>query len=393
MIKKLEKIESFNGRKTWKLFHATDFDSLMYPNFCISLALGLFPYKWESTRYVLSRKRFVCSVATIPILVGLMLFLLYEMNFGNLSYSALTSKIDTNFVLIFYVMATVVMQCCSLSRLHVIKNLLEASQILSPKDFNDLAKLFHTKDILGFLFLAIHLPNCFKGNAYVTARHLTFLYLMIVNFLLDMSYMNCVCVLKACFKKVNECLEQLNKSSTNDVSVSEIPWVEKAPGNKHRNTLLLTKLKSLLEKHLQISDVVQLLNNTFLVKIVTLVITTFIIVTFNSYFVILRMYRSFGQHLQPQFWYIQFLSSILYEMSKFMMLIWACETAKNEALKIGTTVHDARSNTTDTLMKHELELFPLQVLQRDNTFSARAVTMNAALLTQIAGDITIINKQ
>ncbi|XP_076629966.1 uncharacterized protein LOC143346093 [Colletes latitarsis] len=383
MIKNLEKIENYNSRKTWKLFHATDFDSLMYPNFCISLAFGLFPYKWESTRYVLSRKRFVCSMVTIPILVVLMLFILYKMNFDNLSYSTLIAKIDTNFVLFFDVMATVMMHSFSLSRLHVIKNLSEASQILSPKDFNDLAKLFHTKDILGFLFLAIHLPNCFKENVYLTVRRLTFLYLVTVSFLLDMSYMNCVCVLKACFKKVNECLEQLNKSSTNDVSVSEIPWVEKAPGDRHRNTLLLTKLKSLMEKHLQISDIVQLLNKTFLVKIVTLVITTFTIVTFNSYFFILRMYGHFDLHLNTQFWYIQFLPSILYEMSKFMMLIWACETAKNQALKIGTTIHDVLNNTTDTLMKHELELFSLQVLQRDNTFSARAVTMNTALLTQI----------
>ncbi|XP_076631382.1 uncharacterized protein LOC143346792 [Colletes latitarsis] len=198
-----------------------------------------------------------------------------------------------------------------------------------------------------------------------------------------MLYMNCVCVLKACFRKVNENLEQIDKSLTKDIDYTETQRVEKSPRDVQKNTMLLMKVKMLEEKHLRLSDVVQLLNKTFLIHIIVLTIATFVTVTFNLYFYILWINNGLTLDLARQIWYLPFLTSVFYFMVKFMMLIWACETAKNQALTIGATVHDALSNANDTLVQHELTLFSLQILQRDNTFSARVVTMNAALLTQV----------
>ncbi|XP_043259891.1 uncharacterized protein LOC122401676 [Colletes gigas] len=204
-----------------------------------------------------------------------------------------------------------------------------------------------------------------------------------------MLYMNCVCVLKACFRKVNENLEQIDKSLTKDIDYTETQWVEKSPRDVQRNTMLLMKVKSLEEKHLRLSDVVQLLNKTFLIHIITLSILTFVNVTFNLYYYILWINNGLPSDLAKQIWYFQFLTSVFYFMIKFMMSIWACETAKNQALAIGITVHNALSNANDTLVQHELTLFSLQILQQDNTFSARVVTMNAALLMQIMGGVVM----
>ncbi|XP_076629969.1 uncharacterized protein LOC143346096 [Colletes latitarsis] len=383
MFENFARIAPFGERRTWRLLRATDFESLMCFNFCMNLVFGLFPYKYESSKYVFSRIRFVYSTLILLIFIAVLSVTIYQVNFGSLMYYNTPGTLLANFSLFLGGFDVVVMYILTRLTLCLLQNISRMSQILSPKDFNDLAKLFHTKDIFGLLFLAVHLPNCFKENVYLTVRHLTFLYLVTVSFLLDMYYMNCVCVLKACFRKVNENLEELNKPWTKDELQSNTSMTDEAPRDEQGNTLLLMKVKNLEKKHLCISDVVQLLNKTFLVHIVILTVTTFTVITFNLYFFLLRLNENFIVDLTTQFSYVQFLPSAFYAMIKFMMLIWACETAKNQAREIGATIHDVFSNATDRLVKYELELFSLQVLQRDNTFSARVVTMNAALLTQV----------
>ncbi|XP_053979031.1 uncharacterized protein LOC128876581 [Hylaeus volcanicus] len=304
-------------------------------------------------------------------------------------YDDVTVTINANVGFIFGGGIILQMHLCSNQRLRALRSVTEIAQLLSPKDFNDLAKFIHTKDIIGFLFMVIHLPNCFTGNVYVVMQHLVAIYILITTLSIDMLYMNCVYIVKVGFRKINESLEQFNKFSTNDESNSDAPFAQKASRDKQRSTLLLMKLRNIEENHLRISDVVDTLNKTFLVYNAGSAVMTFIVVTFNLYFYII--WRHGGYTVDPikQFWYMQFLTSVFHYTLKFSMIIWACETAKNEALEVGTTIHDVLGDATDTLVKHELELFSLQVLHRDNTFSARVVTMNTALLTQMVGGVVM----
>jgi len=37
------------------------------------------------------------------------------------------------------------------------------------------------------------------------------------------------------------------------------------------------------------------------------------------------------------------------------MIVWACETGKNEATKTGTTIHDVLNNINDVQIKDEVK--------------------------------------
>ncbi|XP_011705138.1 PREDICTED: uncharacterized protein LOC105460390, partial [Wasmannia auropunctata] len=75
--------------------------------------------------------------------------------------------------------------------------------------------------------------------------------------------------------------------------------------------------------------------------------------------------------------------TIIYNGLKIILLVWACETGKNEAHIIRTTIHDLLNNTNDEKIKYELQLFSLQMLHRKNNFSAKGLNVDATLLAAI----------
>ncbi|XP_076169150.1 uncharacterized protein LOC143147633 isoform X2 [Ptiloglossa arizonensis] len=382
MIRDSRRIENSRKRKKWIPWRATDLESLMYPNFFIGLVYGCYPYKFESNKYVFSGTRFVyCTF----VMINCMCFIfveIYKINAEDVNNYYLTGKIHSYLFLLSGGCTIVAMYVLSRSRLRLLQSLSEMSRMLSPKDFNDLAKFIHTTDIFSFLVLVVHLPNCFEKDHIM--QHLVVFYITQVSLSLDMFYMNCVCILKACFRKLRKNLEQLKETPRNDQWFTKTPWREKSQFNGQRSILSVMRLKRFEEEHLRISNVVQLLNKTFLVHIATLTIMTFVNDTFNLYFYLIWFNGGEFLYASGQFWYTKFLPSVIYQMAKFSIIIWACQTAKTEVLKIDMTVHDVLSSTTDASLKHELMLFALQLLHRENTFSARVVTMNATLLMEEA---------
>ena len=354
MSGKLLKIENLKGSKSWRPLRATDFESLMYPNYLMSLAFGCFPYKRESSAYVFSRARFIYSTLVVVVYVALLASTVYEVNFSRLHDNHIPKILDSNLFFALNGSVVVLMHLTSRSRLGVLQDLYETSQILSPEDFNYFAKILHAKDIIGYLFLVAHTPLFFQQDIHITIRHITVFYIIMVAFSLDMFYVNCVCILKACFKKINENLLELKQPFINDKLDLETPRTENILYRGERNPLLLMKLKHFEERHLHISDVVLSLNKTFLVRNILLSVTTFIVVTFNLYFYILWANGGKPNSLEDQFWYRPYLSPVIYFMIKFSLMIWACETATNQALEIGTTLHDVLSCTTDKLVKREV---------------------------------------
>lgn len=354
MLGKLLKIGNLKGSKSWRPLRATDFESLMYPNFLISWVFGYFPYKRESSSYVFSRARFIYFTLRTVVYLALLATTVYQINFSTLHINRIPNIIDSNLFFALEGSTVVLMHLTSRSRLGVLQDLYETSQILSPEDFNYFAKILHTKDILGFLFLVAHTPRFFKQDIHSTIRHITVFCIIMIAFSLDMFYVNCACILKACFKKINENLLELKQPFVNDKLDPETPLTEMFLHRGERNPLLLMKLKHFEERHLHISDVVQSLNETFLVRILFLSVSTFIVVTFNLYFYILWVHGDRSHALEIQFWYRPYLSPAIYFMTKFSLMIWACETATNQALEIGTTLHDVLSLATDKLVKREV---------------------------------------
>ncbi|XP_012063704.1 PREDICTED: putative gustatory receptor 28b [Atta cephalotes] len=153
-----------------------------------------------------------------------------------------------------------------------------------------------------------------------------------------------------------------------------------------RNQILL-KLKTLKKWHLKVSDTVQMLNTIFGLQLLAIIVTFFTNITFDIYSDVMRWQDGVFINFDMHFLHI-FYSPIAYYIIKMMLLVWACETGKNQAREISTTIHDLLNNIKDEEIKNELQLFSLQILHHKNTFLAKGFTIDAALLTAIMSKIT-----
>ncbi|XP_011880736.1 PREDICTED: putative gustatory receptor 28b [Vollenhovia emeryi] len=209
------------------------------------------------------------------------------------------------------------------------------------------------------------------------------IYLSLLGFQITMLYVNCVCVLKACFKRINDNLAHIPNVMKNDVkqpAPSLICLVQ-------RNQFLLIELKTLKKQHLMVSDTVQMLNIIFSPQLLATVTATFITITFGLYFHIVRWQHGVFFSLNKELIDV-FLMSMASNIFKITLVVWACETGKNQAQEIVITIHDLLNSTNDEQIKNELHLFSLQTLHCKNTFSTKGLTVDATLLTVIVGNIT-----
>ncbi|XP_017891024.1 uncharacterized protein LOC108631546 [Ceratina calcarata] len=319
-----------------------------------------------------------------------LLYVLYYINFSTVISNNTTETINTN---MYFLLEGV---CSMMYVLHHIftygesaafQEILEMSTILSQKKYNELSKLIYAKDVIGFLLLLGHVSNCFTHEIVLTLRNLCTLYTLMVNFLLDMFYIDLVYVVKACFKKLNKSLQELTFMSDANKSCNGVS----NPLSPQVKFLLLTKLKILEKKHLQISHVVEGMNNDFLIRNIIMTTSTFIIVTFNVYYQLLYPYTPLSDNpaYHNTLWYSPYISAVFFYFVKFGMVIWTCELATNEAQKIKIIIHDVLGSTTDAEAKYEAQLFSLQILHKNNMFTAKAIDMNAMLLSQVVGGITM----
>ncbi|XP_034178194.2 uncharacterized protein LOC117603307 [Osmia lignaria lignaria] len=261
--------------------------------------------------------------------------------------------------------------------LRFLQELTEVSSMVASKDFNDMAIFVHSKDLFVFLLISSYVFNCVEsGNTFITVRNFYVLFVMLVNFVMDMFHINSACVLKACFMKINE-----------EIDIFRKPVTKTFLRHKQRTASLLMKLKNLEGKHLQVTDILQLLNKMFVTQHVVTAFNTCVIITLNLYFWIVLIIGGTKAQKNQLFWYWPYITPVIYNFLKFVTTIWACETATKKAEQIRTTLHDALSEATDLSVKRELELFSLQLLHGDTTFSAKVIDLNALLLAEVVGGI------
>jgi len=120
-----------------------------------------------------------------------------------------------------------------------------------------------------------------------------------------------------------------------------------------KNQFLLLELRTLKKQHLIISNTVQMLNIIFSIQILATIIITFSETTFELYSYIVRWQDGISISLDWQFLDV-FLASMIFYIVRITLLVWACETGKNQAQEIGTTIHDVLNNTSDKQIKHEV---------------------------------------
>lgn len=236
-------------------------------------------------------------------------------------------------------------------RMRLLQMILDISSIVPQQEYHKLSKLIHVKDIFGFFYLfwlwSIALKFDFKfdylkiDNLFEVPR----LYINLLAFQTDMLYVNCVCVLKACFKEINDNLENLRKLVMNTNS----KWM----CHKQKNSFLIMKLKILKKQHLMISNIVQILNITFSLHLFATVLSCFKQIVFFSYFNIITWQDGISLDLNI-IYNVAFMSFVIYYIMRLMLIVWVCETGKNQAIKIGTIIHDMLNSINKVKIKDEV---------------------------------------
>jgi len=348
---KLQKRANGKMQKKWRLFYAMDFESLMYPSFTFCYILGILPYKINASVFEISTSRYIFSTIVICVFFICLLCILCPINiFGSTKFNDVLRIIQHHGYYILGSFIAVVTYVLNGPRMRLLQIIMEISSKLPSKSYQKLSRLIHGKDILGFLFLLIqNVLISFKTDAHIILK-IYRLYLTLLIFQMDMLYMNCVCILKACFKRINDNLENMRKLMIDD-GVYHLSRLY----HNQRSSLLLIELKVLQKQHLMISNAVQMLNMIFSLQLLATIIITFSHITFEIYFHILYWQKGISKFTVDDYMFgAYFLTSITYYFIKITLIVWACETGKAQALQIGTIIHDVLNSIDNNEIKSEV---------------------------------------
>ncbi|XP_011705302.1 PREDICTED: uncharacterized protein LOC105460547, partial [Wasmannia auropunctata] len=341
-------------RREW-FCHATDFQSLMYPCFIICRILGTFPYKINGSTFEISRPRYILS--TVIVCVSCIYNLTTIYNLISTTNSLNVTRILE--ILCYYICSNfmlIITHVLSGPQMHLLQTILNISLKLSSKSYQNLSKLIYIKDIFSTVSIIVQISVYFSKTfdySHILNTVLLIYYTMLI-FQTSMLYINCVCVLKACFKDINDNLGHMQRLVVNDTKSCVPTFISHLQRNQF---LLITELKALKKRHLMVSDAVQMLNIIFSGQLLATMVIVFSNTTFELYFFIIRWQNngiliSFDKHL-----FDTFLMTLAYYIGHLVFIVWVCETGKNQAQEIRTTIHDLLNNTSDEQIKDELQLF------------------------------------
>ncbi|KYN32901.1 hypothetical protein ALC56_12717 [Trachymyrmex septentrionalis] len=338
-----ERVKSKIEERRWWLFHAIDFQSLMYPCFIFCRILGMHPYKINALLFEISKPYYILS--TITVCVSCFCALIIIINISE-SFD-LNQNIRKIIELIsFYIIGnfiTIITFVLSGPRIRLFKTLRQISSRLPPESYQKPSILIHAKDMFGFFFLLVYTLSYHNWHFSV----LCLLYYNLVIFQINMLYINCVYVLKACFKKINNDLENL-------ITKYDQPHLVRWFYHKQKNSFLLKELKALKKQHLKISESVQMLNIIFSPQLLATIIFIIIIITFELYFNMIDWRNGLSISWIRQISHRNVMPYVVFYAVKIALIVWVCEAGKNQAIKISTIVHDLLNNTNDEQIKHEV---------------------------------------
>lgn len=272
------------------------------------------------------------------------------MNANDTYFSSVPAKLQNNSYYLFGGFTVIITYILSGPRMRLLHTVMEVSSRLPPESYQKMSKFIHLKDISMLLSIIVLLILHYNFNDTLNSMYcLAGLYITMAQSNMDMLYMNCVCVLKACFQKINDNLASLRKIAMND----EPHFLEQSQNQK--NPFLFMELKALKKQHLIVSDVVQKLNIIFSLQLLATIVTTFTQITFSLYFVTEYIYNKYVSNKESSLEKHAFLHISFFSI-KMAMIIWSCETGKDQAMGITTTVHDVLVSTNDKEIKNEVAM-------------------------------------
>lgn len=345
----------FKGKmwKGWWLFRAKDFQSLMYPCFITCYLLGMFPYKINSSTFEASKSRYIVSTVIICVCCVFDSILIYCFIF-TINLGSMIRTLEAISFYMLYGFIVIITYITNGPRMRLLRSIWKLSLKLSPETYRKLSRWIHFKDIFATIFLIVQTCVYFFKTQPINVNGLILMamftmYLTVVVFQINMTYMNCVCVLKACFRRINEKVAHIQKIMINDIESCVPRLICPIP----RNQFLLIKLKILKKQHLMIGDAMKTLNIIFSVQLLSTIVIIISNITFELYFYVVRWQDGLRITFDWQFFDV-FLISILFYTIKITLLVWACETGKNQAQELGTIIHEVLNSTSDEEIKNEV---------------------------------------
>ena len=358
MFRSLPKFQRFKSKRKgniWQLFRATDFESLMYPCFAVCCILGMFPYKINALNIQICKPYYVLSTIITSVYCCYTLITMYMLNFHKeIVYAklSLTKMLQENYFLITGGVTVAATFILSKPRMRLIQTIMELSLRLSSESYQNLSRLIHAKDIFGLIFIFMEMLIIFYSRPEDILTKMFLLYNIISLFQMDMLYMNCVCVLKACFKQINDILTNLQKL----IVANDKPYHLRKTYYEQRNPFLLMNLKALQKQHLAISDTARMLKIIFSLQLLFSMTMSFTQTTFNLYFYLMQIQPGVPMKInEKQIFFNYLIESVIYGIIKLSLILWACETGKNQAVEINTTVHNVLNTTSDKQIKYEVD--------------------------------------
>lgn len=107
-----------------------------------------------------------------------------------------------------------------------------------------------------------------------------------------------------------------------------------------------------------ISNTVQTLNVNFCLPVLTTIVKTFTQITLILYYYASQVQKhdvSKGNLEKQNYQEHLIIVSVAYYFIKIALIVWACETGKNQAIDIRTTIHDVFNSTSDKEIKYEVD--------------------------------------
>lgn len=326
----------------WPSYRVTNYATLIHPYAFVSLLLGLLPCKIESSKIVQSKFRFAISTFQLIVYIVLIVLGFIQINITSTGLP-LSQLIHSNFIMLLGSTIFIAAFFASPSTVKAIQSVSNVSRLLQPGTFYKLAKIMYITSALIFLPLLVHiLILLLKTNIlFFYTCWLTFF----VGFALTNLYMNNVLVLKACFKYINDSLTKVT-----DILINDEPHLLRRVYHTRNNHVLLAKLRNLKRQHLEISEVVDHINDSFGTQNMGIIALLFMDVTFNLYECVAHNTLSGGL---GGWSILAFVYAINYS-AHVSMLVWATETTGDQVKKIGMNIHRILIHTLDERMTFEV---------------------------------------
>jgi len=308
-------------RKKWRMFQAMDFESLMYPCFISCRILGIFPYKLNGSTFVLSKSHYILSTVIVCVYCVFNSLLIRDIINSKCDFGSVIKNLQAMNCYMICGFIMIITHVLSGPRMRLLQTVFEISSNLSSESYQQMSRFIHVKDTLGIIFRFVQINVCFSKQEYeinyLFIIIVTFtIYISLVEYQMNMLYINCVCILKACFKRINDNLAHI--FMVNDIR----PCVSKFICHVQGNQFLLIKLKILMKQHLMISNTVQMLNIIFSLQLLATIVMIFLNITFELYLYVVRWQDGAFFNLDKRFFDV-LLTSTAYNILYIALLVWA----------------------------------------------------------------------